>query len=287
MNVLSLFDGMSCGSLALEKLGKDFTYYSSEIDKYALKVSAQHNLGHVRLGDILNWRSWDIDWSSIDLIIAGSPCQGFSLLGEQLDFDDPRSALFFEFKNILSHTRKYNPKVEFMLENVVMKKHISSTISALLNVEPITINSALVSPAKRARMYWTNIPVDGQPADTNEKLVDILEPSELDWKPATVRKGDPRPVKFTGDKALCLVANYHKGIRADGRPCVATEEGVFDELREAGKVRPLTALECERLQGVPDGYTEGVSKTQRYKMLGNGWNVPTICHVLKNAGRDL
>lgn len=144
MKVLSLFDGMSCGRIALDRAGVFVEkYYASEVDKYAMKVS-QHNWpGNIQLGDVTKWKEWDIDWSGIDLLIGGSPCQGFSFAGKQLAFDDPRSKLFFVFVDILKHIKSANPDVKFMLENVWMKKEHLAVISEMLGVQPVFINSAL------------------------------------------------------------------------------------------------------------------------------------------------
>jgi len=133
MNVLSLFDGMSCGQIALERAGvKAGNYYASELDKYAIKVTQANYPDTVQLGDVTKWRDWGIDWSSIDLLIGGSPCQGFSFAGKQLAFDDPRSKLFFVYVDILSHIRSVNPNVKFMLENVRMKKEYLDIITESL-----------------------------------------------------------------------------------------------------------------------------------------------------------
>ena len=170
MNVLSLFDGMSCGRIALERLGiKVDNYYASEIDKYAIQVSQANYPDIIQVGDIT-----ELDLSTlpkIDLIMGGSPCQGFSFAGKQLAFDDPRSALFFEFVRCV---KKLNPKY-FLLENVRMKKEYLDVISEYMGVEPIMINSALVSAQNRVRYYWTNIPGIEQPEQRGIVLRDILE----------------------------------------------------------------------------------------------------------------
>ena len=153
MNVLSLFDGMSCGRIALERAGIEVNkYYASEIDKHAIKVSEANYPDIIRLGDINNWKSWDLD--KIDLVIAGSPCQGFSFAGKQLAFNDPRSALFFTFLDILNTIKCYNPKVKFMLENVRMKKEYLDVISDKLGVRDVCINSDLFAQQNRIRHYW-------------------------------------------------------------------------------------------------------------------------------------
>lgn len=133
MNVLSLFDGMSCGQIALNRVGiKINNYYASELDKYAIKVTQANYPNTIQLGDVTKWRDWEIDWSSIDLLIGGSPCQGFSFAGKQLAFDDPRSKLFFVYVDILNHIKSVNPNVKFLLENVKMKKEFLDVITESL-----------------------------------------------------------------------------------------------------------------------------------------------------------
>jgi DNA (cytosine-5)-methyltransferase 3A len=133
MNILSLFDGMSCGRIAAERAGLDVdNYYASELDKYAITVTQANWPNTVQLGDVTKWREWDIDWASIDLLIGGSPCQGFSFAGKQLAFDDPRSKLFFVYVDILNHIRSLNPDVKFLLENVRMKKEFLDVITESL-----------------------------------------------------------------------------------------------------------------------------------------------------------
>lgn len=160
MNVLSLFDGMSCGQIALNRAGIAYDkYYASEIDKHAIKVT-QHNYPNtVQLGDVTQVNKDSLP--EIDLLLGGSPCQGFSFAGKQLNFNDPRSALFFEYVRLKNELK---PKW-FLLENVVMKQEYQDVISSLLGVQPIMINSALVSAQSRKRLYWTNIPNVTQPED--------------------------------------------------------------------------------------------------------------------------
>lgn len=192
--VLSLFDGMSCGQIALKQLGfKVLKYYASEIDKFAIKQT-QHNFPNtIQLGDIENWRTWDIDWKNINLLLAGSPCQGFSFAGKQLAFDDPRSKLFFVFVDILNHIKALNPDVKFLLENVNMKRSHMEVITRYIGIFPVNIDSSLVSAQNRNRWYWTNIRTKQvglfgeihsdipQPKDRKILLRDILE-SEVDEK---------------------------------------------------------------------------------------------------------
>ncbi len=175
MNVLSLFDGISAGQVALERAGIEVTnYYAAEIDKYAIKITMANYPNTIQLGDVTKWRDWVIDWPSIDLLIGGSPCQGFSFAGKQLAFDDPRSALFFVYVDILNHIKSVNPNVKFLLENVRMKKEHLAVITEHLGVEPVFINSALLSAQNRQRYYWANWEF-GLPEDKGILLKDIIE----------------------------------------------------------------------------------------------------------------
>jgi site-specific DNA-cytosine methylase len=260
VNVLSLFDGMSCGQIALERLGINVdNYYASEIDKYAIKIAQKNYPDTIHVGDVTKLNAADIP-NKIDLLIGGSPCQGFSFAGKQLNFDDPRSKLFFEFVRLY---KELKPKY-FMLENVRMKKECQDVISEYLGVEPIAINSNLVSAQNRYRLYWTNIPVVGQPIDKGIMLMDIIDNGFVDR-----------------DKSHCLDANYFKGGNLKSYFEKNRRQLVFSG-KHKDNFRKLNPVECERLQTVPDNYTKGVSNTQRYKMLGNGWTVDVIAHIFKN-----
>ena len=455
MKVLSLFDGMSCGQLALNRLGiKVDKYYASEIDKYAIQVTQANFPETIQVGDVCNLKAED--YQDIDLILAGSPCQGFSFAGKQLAFDDPRSALFFEFIRLL---KEIKPKY-FLLENVKMKKEflevITDQVSACYpdfkggddlfggKIEPILINSALVSAQSRQRYYWTNIPNIEQPEDKGIVLRDILvEDGQTDlvgmngkkafkeniqkgtallardWKgwntygmtgvqttpkqvgvasdinghdilkrvyspdgksPTlnTMGGGNREPkvavqsyrevrteegkkarrdaklktgkdhtpfrskelIPRTDGKVGTITPNLNKDheisieknktnqinpskkasgkqpyiqdrvFHKDGKSHALTES--FADRTNVGELklrtksktvrsggrgsydrhewdsvddlhwRKLTPLECERLQTVPDNYTKHVSKTQRYRMLGNGWTIDVISHILSN-----
>ena len=420
MNVLSLFDGMSCGQLALNRLGIEYdTYYASEIDKYAIKVTQANYPNTIQIGDVTQIKADDFGDEKIDLILAGSPCQGFSFAGKQLNFDDPRSKLFFEFVRLV---RELKPKY-FLLENVNMKKEYKDIITKEMGVEPIDINSSLLSAQNRRRLYWTNIPNVTQPKDKGIVLRDILlSPNEVadmvanqgkkatksnidkshcllarDYKgfgnqamtgvrPATPRDFDVNAIchhvadaddinghaslkRVYGSKAKSPTVNTCTGGNREPKVLVikeATKKG-YTEIQEgdcfdftfpnsktrrgrnmkdksncltaanydymvfenksatkAGKAysltasyggavawnsierkqrtmvptkqsdeenpnvvdgyhyRKLTPLECERLQTVPDNYTNHVSNSQRYKMLGNGWTIDVIAHILSN-----
>ena len=430
INVLSLFDGMSCGQLAINQLGFEYNYYASEIDKHAMQVTQSNFPNTVQLGSVEHWQLWDIDFASIDLLIGGSPCQGFSFAGKQLNFEDPRSKLFFVYVDILNYIRSVNPNVKFLLENVKMKKEYEAVISEHLGVKSIEINSNLVSAQNRKRLYWTNIEGVTQPEDRGVYLKDILQ-EEVDEKyylseaaiNRSLRKEYSKPQidpdktgtlntknnsgqcsfdsgttfikvdkslnkKPNQEKASCFTAGgnsggnhsdmdlicvaqrgretlclspkrteYGKQIRKDYEAGLITEQrkniqqleprndgkhgtclskgisttGVVLQIKEATakgyaeinpgecfdheqpnsktrrgrrmsdksnslmaqnmsflrftegcKIRRLTPIECERLQTVPDNYTASASDTQRYRMLGNGWTVEVIKHILKN-----
>jgi DNA (cytosine-5)-methyltransferase 3A len=235
MNVLSLFDGMSCGQIALKEHGFIVDkYYASEIDKFAIKQTQLNFPNTIQLGSVTEWRTWDIDWSSINLICAGSPCQGFSFAGKQLAFDDPRSKLFFVFVEILNHCRKFNPEVKFLLENVDMKKDHLKIISEYVGIFPTKINSALASAQNRERWYWTNIKTKQvglfdelytdipQPEDKGIFLRDILQPeNEVDkkywldgsmlewWNKNKDFQLEKKYSQLDGDKAICLTARSY------------------------------------------------------------------------------
>jgi DNA (cytosine-5)-methyltransferase 3A len=357
MNVLSLFDGMSCGQIALNRLGIKYNnYYAAEIDKYAIEVTKKNFPNTIHLGDVTKVKAADLE--PIDLLMGGSPCQGFSFAGKQLNFDDPRSALFFEFVRLLKECK---PQY-FLLENVRMKKIYQDVITEHLGVEPIMINSSLLSAQNRLRLYWTNIPGVGQPQDKGLVLKDIVQ-TEHQEQTVKDTERNRRHYKEVDEKSLCMTSTMYKGagnngmtlvpiknpervqektnywqmdvsgkgygsqqdrIRKQEKPsnslaagsasipkvmCGAfrgryNEEGKTEQQLEIRKdektnsittvqkdnvvtkdrmyYRKLTPIECERLQTVSDNYTQGVSNTQRYKMLGNGWTVDVIVHILKN-----
>lgn len=270
-NVLSLFDGMSCGQLALDTLGiKVNNYFASEIDPYAMQIARKNYPNTKHIGSVLDVKGSDLP--RIDLLIGGSPCQSFSNAGDGSGMEG-KSKLFWEFVRVLKETKP----TYFLLENVKMKKEWEKIITDTLGVEPILINSRLLTAQNRPRLYWTNLPNVVQPIDRGVVLRDILE-DQVDEKfylsdkaidyMSRLRNGKPRWEYHTNPldgKSACLTANMYKGV----------PYGVIKELK-----RRLTPVECERLQSVPDNYTEGVSNTQRFKMLGNGWTIDVIAHIL-------
>ena len=370
MNILSLFDGMSCGQIALNRAGVKYNkYFAYEVDKYAIQVAQANYPQTIQLGDVKQvQKSFFID-DPIDLLMGGSPCQGFSFAGKQLNFNDPRSKLFFEFIRLRDALK---PKY-VLLENVRMKKESENVITKYMGFPPQAINSASVSAQNRHRLYWfgylnealeyEQIPIPSV-EDKGIVIKDILEdlpfediPNYLNNTWCGRRRGDL--VKSVDDpKAHCLTASMWKGqiptfvkkpiqvgeaenikgydiikrvYSPNGKaPTLTTMQGGHREPKVAiGRIvnrrldengvrkddqlelpftkqlevsdsdksnclttiqkdnvvvqkelyRKLTPLECERLQTVPDNYTNHVSKTQRYKMLGNGWTVDVICHL--------
>jgi len=344
MNVLSCFDGASCGQLALTKLGIPITnYYASEIDKYAIQVTQANFPNTIQLGDITTVDTKQLlqetQLTKIGLMMGGSPCQGFSFSGKRLNFEDPRSKLFFDFIKLRDIVK---PKY-VLLENVRMNKDSEDIISKYMGGSPIKINSSLLSAQSRNRLYWfaklvgdKYVPVlTMQPQDKGIVIKDILEELPFGDIPnylANSWAGEPRgnKVKSVDDpKANCLTASMYKGqiptyikkliptdnptaskdglIRVgsadlkgfdcikrvyskDGKaPTLTTMQGGHREPKVAVSDyawRKLTPLECERLQTMPDNYTNHVSNSQRYKMIGNGWTVDVIAHILKGIQHD-
>jgi site-specific DNA-cytosine methylase len=286
INVLSLFDGIGCGQIALERAGISVnTYFASEVDKHAIKVT-QHNYPNtVQVGDVTAVKAKDLP--EINLLIGGSPCQGFSFAGKQLNFEDPRSKLFFEYVRILNEVRLVNPDVKFLLENVRMKKEYLDVISKYLGVEPIMINSSSVSAQNRIRYYWTNIPNITQPADNNIVLSDILElppGDEYDESSLNVKVDLPEGwEKYVPDDHPDFCDPYNKseikGLKSNTLRTNTNNGNMW--VRFNNRYRNLTRTECERLQTVPDGYTSVISSPKAKKCLGNGWTVDVIAHIFK------
>ena len=281
INVLSLFDGMSCGQIALNRLGiKVSKYYASEIDKAPMKVT-QHNYPEtIQVGDVTKVKGEDLP--QIDLLIGGSPCQGFSFAGKKLNFEDPRSILFFEFARLLDECKP----TYFLLENVKMKKEWQDVISDLLGVQPMRINSSKFTAAKRDRLYWTNIPNISEPIDKeisfdeiNSNIDEWLEPERIEKIAAW--KAQQKPLKnatLIGSKSKlpCLTARgynqYHSGMIL---------------ITNGEKYRYLTNEEAEMAQGVPVGYTSICNDRERSHMLGNGWTVDVIAHIFSPLKNEL
>jgi DNA (cytosine-5)-methyltransferase 3A len=303
-NVLSLFDGMSCGQLAMKKAGITYEkYFASEIDKNAIKIT-QHNFpSTVQLGDVTKINKDSLP--QLDLLIGGSPCQGFSFSGKMLNFDDPRSKLFFEFVRIKNECQ---PKY-WLLENVVMKKEFEKVITSYLGIEPVKINSALVSAQNRERLYWANFAIK-QPRDLGIKLIDILEDKEM-IGPSAIRGRKLNKASIIGRKLNIdgKRDDYNKdiptiqylevrGVNRDKSNCLTTvsKDNVLttlpvgrhpDAFKNKLPFRYYTLKEYCRLQTVPDDYfSDIVSESQAKKMLGNGWTVDVIAHILDGIFKD-
>ena len=297
MNVLSLFDGMSCGQIALQRAGISYqNYFASEIDKHAIKVT-QHNFPKtIQLGSVTEVKAENLP--KIDLLIGGSPCQGFSFSGKQLNFEDPRSKLFFEFVRLLAECK---PK-HFMLENVVMKKEYQDVISEHLGVEPVRINSSLLSAQNRERLYWANFDIK-QPNDKGIGLDDILETDDM-INPAAIRgrklnkatilgrRLNERGVRDDYNKEVPITQCLEvRATNTNKSNCLTTVEKdnvltimPIGRHRDAFKnklpFRYYTLKEYCRLQTVPETFFDNVvSESQAKKMLGNGWTVHVIAHI--------
>lgn len=288
MNVLSVFDGLSCGALALERTGIAVeNYYASEIDKYAVKV-AKHNFPNTKhIGDIRNvsysdgvltYDGGSSIVSNIDLFIGGSPCQSISNLGDGSGLDG-KSGLFFEWLRLREETK---PKY-WLLENVVGSKKAIQTISNLVGCDPILINSNLVSGQNRARYYWTNIPNVTQPMDRGFKLSDMLD--EFPSSSSTLTEGRLR--WLMSEKGQECVKKRYAAIDPMKANCLTARSDASwncNYVTRNGVLTKLTPEEYEKLQTVPIGYTDvdGVPARERYKMLGNGWTVDVIAHILSH-----
>lgn len=300
MNILSLFDGKSSGFTACELAGIEVgTYYSAEIDKYAIQVSDAIHPNQTRLGSATEWRDWDIDWASIDMIFGGFPCQAWSMAGKQLGDKDERGMLFWTMLDIMKHVRHHNPKADFLIENVKMKKEFEEYIThhmenAVGDVNKIMIDSALVSAHSRKRYYWTSFECV-QPFSRNIALMDVIEsnPDEkfnlsnklingfYNKKGGFNERFNPMNPDLK-EKSYCLTARYFKCGATD--PYIIT--GTTDDNLYGISARKLTPRECFRLQTVPEHYIDkildcGVSNSQLYKIAGNGWTDEVIAHILR------
>lgn len=285
MNVLSLFDGMSCGQIALSQLGfKIDNYFASEIEPYAIKVAKKNFPNTHHIGDVTKVKGSNLP--KIDLLIGGSPCQGFSFAGKQLNFNDERSVLFFEFVRLLKET---NPKY-FLLENVKMKQKSEDVISQYLGVKPIIINSSLVSAQNRIRLYWTNIPNITLPEDKGILLKDIIYDDEYkvftDIRITNTKKKTKNYVKWdlSGKQYW---SQQDRAYYKNGKICTLPKAHPSNKLNilldyEKDIYRRLHPIEAERCQTVPDNYTDCVPTNKRLEMLGNGWTVDVIKHIFRN-----
>ena len=313
MNVLSLFDGISCARVALDKAGIEVNaYMASEIDKNAIKVSDKNYPDIIRVGSVVGL---EVE-GQIDLLIGGSPCQDLSIAKkDRKGLDGNRSGLFWEFVRI---KKECSPQW-FVLENVAsMPKADRDIITREMGVEPVMFNASLVSAQCRKRLFWTNIPFD-LPEDRGILLKDILQPDgEVDERmvvngksyalTASYSKATPSPAQVEhniekGQRTMVRVGRdigrrLVDGHRADADTSIPYERRIEtreddkcgtltsvakDNLVVGERIRKLTPIECERLQGLPDNYTEGVATTNRYRCLGNAFNVDVVAHILSRV----
>lgn len=298
MKVLSLFDGICCGHLTLERAGiKIDSYDAYEIEKNAIKATETNFPDVIHHGDVTK-EDFAKYQGKIDLIIGRSPCQGFSSSGKQLNFNDPRSKLFFEYVRAI---KECQPKY-FLLENVVMKKEWQDIISSYLGVEPIEINSSLVSAQNRRRLYWTNIPNVTLPEDKNITLEDILEDIEFP-NPAAIRGRRLNKATIVGrrldknghrkdtDKTIPITQCLEvRATNTDKSNCLTTvdKDNVLtplpigrypDAFKNNLPFRYYTTKEMCRLQTVPDDFLNMIPDSAARKALGNGWTVDVIAHI--------
>lgn len=264
MRVVSFFDGMSFGQIALNDVGIiPSEYIAFEIDKYAISITKKNYPNTQHMGSVV-----DADLSGIgdvDLFIGGSPCQSFSVAGKGEGFDGT-SKLFWEF---VKAKKELNPTY-WMLENVAMKKEWEQVITDALGVEPIKINSRDFGVQNRKRLFWTNIPVSEVDFTNDETLGDILT---TDFSEKTVRESvrNLRHERKLTDKSLSCSATMYKGAGNNGMSLVRRPKQT--------ELSVLNVHEVEKLMHAPKDYTEGVSNTQRYKMLGNGWDMKVISYI--------
>lgn len=287
MNVLSLFNGMNTLRQAMENVGiKVDKYYSSEIKPYAIRLTQHHFPDTIQLGDITKWRDWDIDWASIDFVGSGSPCQNLSSIGKREGLSGEQSSLFFCFIDILNHIRRHNPNVIFLQENVGSANKIDVGImSRLLGVYPVRLNSELVVAQQRDRYYWTNI-------RTCNSVFDLI--TDI---PAPVNSGillkdiiTSGIVKEDKHKALMHRMYYSFGHKDKLSP--KAQEYILNRekfgntiIYEDGYLRLANKIELCRLQGFPDNYCDILSLQQAASVLGDGWTLPMIEHILSFINR--
>lgn len=290
MKVLSLFDGISCGQIALERANiKVDKYYASEIDKYAIQITQKNYPNTIQLGDINN-----IDFTEyigkVDLIMGGSPCQNLSMINKYTrdGLEGEKSKLFYKFVEALETIK---PKY-FLLENVASMKVVDrNIITKELGVEPIMIDSALVSAQTRRRLYWTNIPNIQQPQDKGLDIFSVLE-KQVDDKYYCSEKMKNYIFSSTDkyiNKAEINLLKARPLTTAVGKRANTTNYYSDDFINGGSpeRIRRLTPLEYERLQTLPDNYTDEISDTQRYKCVGNGWTVDVIAHIFKNINNEV
>lgn len=280
MNVLSLFDGISVGQLALKNINRHVdNYFASEVSDNAIAVTNKHFPDTIQLGNIQDYYLWSMP--QIDLMIGGSPCQGFSFAGKELNFNDSRSKLFFEFVYCLD---LFKPKY-FLLENVVMRQEYQDIITRFLGVEPVKINSSLVSAQNRNRLYWANFPIT-QPEDK-----EIYFSNFFNGYPARMvgRRINEKGKREDYNHNIPLVQyiecredNKSSCITTASKDCLCSRDFVKRSPAQDAHYRYLTMAELEWLQTLPFGYTDIVKRSHRVDLIGNAWTVKVIEHIFSN-----
>ncbi|HSQ87964.1 DNA cytosine methyltransferase, partial [Romboutsia sp.] len=304
INVLSLCDGMSCGQIALERAGiKVNNYFASEIENSSIKITQKNYPNTIQLGDMTKINEAELDkLPRIDLVISGTPCRDFSkctIQGGSNNWENmhsigkgvygKHSSLFFIFKEIYDYIKaNNNQNVKFLFENVVMKKNDEEVVNSVLGLEPVKINSSIFSAQNRERLYWTDINIAELPKESNLVLKDIIlsdeKVDEKFWY-------NDRGFEFQGEDKRVACTLIMKGHDIQKRvsskkfkcPTLTSCRGgnLQKKVYQNGRCRKLTPTEYEILQTVPVGYTKGVSDSQRYNMLGDGWTVDAIAHIFK------
>ena len=278
MKVLSLFDGISCGQLALNNLGFVIDkYYASEIEERSIAITQKNFPNTIQVGSVEFVNGCNLP--DIDLLIGGSPCQSFSSAGDGSGFDG-KSGLFWEYVRLLKETK---PKY-FFLENVIMKKEWQDIISKALGVQPVKINSSLVSAAHRRRLYWTNIPFENNIEDKGIHIEDVLD-GEVDeslWLPERNDSLLRAKIDFNGCPDIAAIDVYNKKYKTDRKvPTLTLPHHNSLRLWQNGRIRKFSANELERMQNLPIDYTKGFTLNQRHEMIGNGWTVDIITEMFK------
>lgn len=279
LTVLSLFDSISCGMVALQRAGIEIDkYIAYEIEHNAIEISRKNYPGIIRGGDVTK-EDFTKYKGKVDLLIGGSPCQNLCSCGDKKGLDGAESKLFFDYVRALYETEaKW-----FLLENnATMTKENQDIITEIMGVEPIYINSNLLTAQDRKRLYWTNIPGIEQPEDRGLTLKDIVQPVEEKREyECYKRMAAKREGTLAFKKAWANVRTLDQKSRALTTSQAISNSGATNVKYSDTEYYILTPIECERLQTLPDNYTEGVSNTQRYKAVGNGWTVEVIAHIFK------
>lgn len=290
INVLSLFDGISCGAVALERAGFEIkNYYAYEIERNAIKISEKNYPDIQHLGDVTK-EDFTKYKGKIDILIGGSPCQNLRSAGDRTGLEGIESRLFYDYVRALYEAE---PKWFLLENNATMAKENQDIITEIMGVEPVYINSNLLSAQDRKRLYWTNIPGIKEPKDKEIYLKDILQPTEekKDFE-CFKRMQAKKPGTLAYKKAWSQIRTIDQKARALTTSQAISNSGATNVKYADDEYYILTPLECERLQTLPDNYTEitfegkPISDTQRYKMLGNGWTADIIAHILSYIHKE-